>query len=499
MKYIISYDLGTGGIKASLYDQEGNSLSYAFCSCDTSYPSSGYHEQRPEDWWNIFIKSTKELISKSSVAVSDIECLAISGHSLGVVPIGYDGELLSEYVPIWSDGRATHQVEKFFKEIDRDRWYMTTGNGFPAQLYSIFKIMWYKDNLSDMYDKTCKFIGTKDYLNYKLTGILATDYSYASGSGVYNLNFWDYEQQYIEASGVCKDKLPNIYASTHILGNVLESVCMETGLSNNVKVVCGGVDNACMALGAASIDEGDAYTSLGTSAWIAVASSKPVLDTDKKPYVFTHCVPNMFVSATAIFAAGNSFKWIKENVYSDLSYDELTALAANSPIGSKKLIFNPSLAGGSSLDKSPNIRGGFIGLDLGHRKEDLIRSVLEGICLNLRIAQDVLSQYVKLSDEMLIVGGGGKSKFWRSLFADIYGKNIVETNVGQDAGSLGAAALAAVGVGLWNDFSKLKKIHTVIAVQKPVEENVVRYEEILKVFKTISELQSDIGEMLFKI
>ena len=501
MRYIIAYDLGTGGAKASLYDEEGNSLYDCFIPYCTYYPNSGYHEQKPTEWWDAIVKSTGLLLKESLIDKNNIECLAVSGHSLGTVPLSENGDLLVETVPIWSDSRAKEQAERFFKTIDEDEWYRTTGNGFPAPLYAVFKQMWYMDNMPDVYKKTYKFIGTKDYINYKCTGKMCTDYSYASGSGVYDLVKWEYKQEYIKASKIEAEKLPKILASTDIIGTLTEDAADELGLHTGVKVACGGVDNACMALGAGCIREGMAYTSLGSSAWIAVSSYKPIVDTNKKPYVFTHCVPGMFASATAIFSAGNSFRWLRDNVCRDLlnekePYDAMTALAAKSPVGSNRLIFNPSLAGGSSLDKSPNVKGGFIGLELKHTQEDLIRATLEGICLNLRLAMDVLAGYTELSEDMLIVGGGGKSQFWRSLFADIYNKNIIETNVGQDAGSLGAAAVAAVGAGIWKDFDILGEIHVQKGKIEPNTDNNTKYEKILMLFEKIAQVQSDIGDMI---
>jgi len=109
---------------------------------------------------------------------------------------------------------------------------------------------------------------------------------------------------------------------------------------------------------------------------------------------------------------------------------------------------------------------------------------------------DVLANYTELSDDMLIVGGGGKSQFWRSLFADIYNKNIIETKVGQDAGSLGAAAVAAVGAGIWKNFDILDEAQSKKKEITPNKDNNIKYERILKLFKGIADIQSDIGEMI---
>lgn len=498
---ILAFDLGTGGVKASIYSEAGVSIAESFISYETSYTRIGFHEQKPLDWWSAVVAATHELINSSLFDKKSILIIAVSGHSLGVVPIGKGGDLLTDRIPIWSDFRAMDQAVRFFGKIPVDEWYLTTGNGFPPHLYSIFKLMWFKDHLPVLYERTVKFIGTKDYINYRLTGNLCTDYSYASGSGVFDLKAWGYKDIYIENSGISMAKLPEILSSTSIIGKLLPEAARDLGLSNDVQVACGGVDNSCMALGAGCVDNGSAYTSVGSSAWIAVSGNEPILDIKKKPYVFAHCVPGMYVSSTAIFAAGSSFRWLRDTVCRDLldeqdPYSAMTRLGERSTIGANKLIFNPSLAGGSSLDKSPNIKGGFIGLQLGHTQDDLIRAVMEGVCLNLKIALDVMETYTSLSSDMLLVGGGGKSKFWRSLFADIYNKNILETNVGQDAGSLGAAAIGAVACGIWKDFNMVPNIHKLQSRIEPTNQNIEKYKVIFGLFKQIAEIQSDVGEMI---
>ena len=211
------------------------------------------------------------------------ECLAISGHSLGAVPVDREGRLLRNTIPIWSDARAQEQARRFFEKVDENEWYLTTGNGFPSALYTVFKIMWYMDNEPDIYRDAFKIIGTKDYINLRLTGVIKTDHSYASGSGVYDLKRNAYHEGYITASGISADKLPDIIPSTAVLGTLTPRAAEETGLGTNVKVVCGGVDNSCMALGAKNVEEGRVYTSLGSSAWIAVSSTEPVLDPKRSP------------------------------------------------------------------------------------------------------------------------------------------------------------------------------------------------------------------------
>lgn len=505
-KKIISFDLGTGGNKASLYDVEGNCLATAFVPYGTNYPQVGWHEQHPVDWWNAVVESTRKLLQSNKVEKDTIVALAISGHSLGAVPVDKDGNLLRDATPIWSDIRAQQEVEEFLKKVDPDDWYLTTGNGFPAACYTIFKVMWYRKNEPEMWKKVFKILGTKDYINYKLTGKFMTDYSYASGTGIYNLKGWKYEANFITASGIPAEIWPEIVPSTHILGEILPDVAKALGLGVGVKVVCGGVDNSCMALGAKNIRDGRVYTSLGSSAWIAVSSEQPVLDKKLKPFVFAHVVPKMFTSAVSIFSAGSSFAWVKDNLCSDLIEEaEKTGLdvytlmnreAAKAPLGSNKLLFNPSLAGGTSQDGSVHIRGAYIGLDLKHGKPELIRAAMEGVAMNLRLRLDLLRKYTHLEDEILFVGGGAKSRFYLGIFADVFNTRILKTNIDQDAGALGAAAIAAVGSGLWLDFSRIDQIHKVVELVEPNQENNRQYEKLLPVFDLATEYLAKVSEAL---
>jgi xylulokinase len=504
MDKIIAWDLGTGGNKASLYDRDGNCLASTFVSYDTTYPNSGWHEQRPEDWWRAVAESTRQVLARTGIDPRQIGCCGISGHSLGAVPVDREGRLLRAQTPIWSDGRAVAQTKEYFRRCDELEWYRTTGSGFSPQLYAVFKIMWYRDNEPGMFSKIHKIIGTKDYVNFRLTGRICTDPSYASGSGVWDLLGWRYSDKLIQASGLPAHIFPEVVPSTQVIGQITPEAASALGLHTGVKVVAGGVDNSCMALGAKAFKEGRVYNNLGSSSWIAVSSAKPLIHDVSRPYVFTHVVPGMFASALCIAAGGSSFRWVRDHLAPDLvarahresldAYDLIVEEAARSPVGAKGLLFNPSLGGGMPMDKSANIRGGFLGLDLGHTRADLFRAAMEGITLGLRLCLDELRHLTRLSDEMLIVGGGSKSALWRQIYADGYGMRVIKSNVDQQAAALGAAAVAAVGTGLWKDFDRIDAIHKTEEVVEPIPENASAYDRLIGIFKKAADRQSDLGD-----
>lgn len=503
---IIAWDLGTGGNKASLYDEKGNCLASDFHSYDTYYPNHGWHEQKPEDWWNAIVQSTKKLLQRTGVDKKEIIACGISGHSLGAVPIGKNGELLREKTPIWSDGRAEKQASEFFEKYDEEKWYNLTGNGFTAAFYTAFKILWYRENEPEMYNAIYKVIGTKDYVNFRLTGKIYTDPSYASGCGVWDLNKWEYSSELIEAMGLPADIFPEIVKSTDVIGLILPEVAEELGLSDNVSVVCGGVDNSCMALGAKAFKNGRMYNSLGSSSWIAVSSDKPLLDSAVRPYVFAHVVPGQFASALCLTAGGTAFRWYRDQLGREFTkeaeaagkdpYDLMTQEAENSPLGANRLIFNPSLGGGMPMNKSYNLRGGYVGLDLIHTRSDIIRATMEGISLGLRSCLEALAELTELDNEMLIVGGGSRSDLWQQIYADIYKMKIVKTNIDQQAAALGAATCAAIGVGIWDDFEIIDSLHVLEKTVEPIKAHSDFYDKLMKVYNEVTDYFCDIGDLL---
>ncbi len=506
MTTILAYDLGTGGCKASLYDASGKSLASVFHAYDTYYPHASWHEQRPQDWWNAVVSSTRALLDSSRAEAESIRCFALSGQSLAVVPLDRAGNLLREYVPIWSDTRPAEQAQRFFEGVNPDEWYLTTGNGFSRETYSVFKIMWFREHEPEMFARTARIVGSKDYINFRLTGQLFTDHSYASGSGVYNLKERLYDERFLAASGLPGDLFPPILESTASLGQLSAAAAQELGLPRSVEVFCGGVDNSCMALGAGNFREGAIYLSLGSSAWLAVSSAKPVVDLGVKPFVFAHVIPHMTTSATSIFAAGSSLRWLRDNVFASYSerarqeqrdaYDLMVEAAMRSPIGANRLFFNPSLAGGSAAYPNPHIRGAFLGLELRHTQDDLIRAVLEGIAFDLCIMYRKLAKLVELEDLILMVGGGSKSQAWRQIFANVFNKPFARANVGQDAASLGAAAVAAVGSGLWPDFNAVKDVITHQEINMPDAQAVTAYERLLAVYEQTWAHLSSIAELM---
>lgn len=322
---------------------------------------------------------------------------------------------------------------------------------------------------------------------------------------MYDLAAGTYHPELLRRSEIEPSFFPEIVPSDQIVGELTSETAELLGLPASVAVVAGGVDNSCMALGAGSIREGDIYNSLGSSSWIAVTSSRPVLDLQIRPYVFAHVVPGMFTSATSIFSAGTSLDWIRDQLCQSLAigqsddaarYQKMFDLAASSPPGAHNLLFVPTLAGGTHFEGGPGVRGAFVGLDLSHTLADIIRAGLEGIAFGLRVALDELRRLTSVSDEMLVLGGGAKSALWRQIFADVYHCTVMKSKIDQETAALGAATLAAVGSGIWTDYSKAAELHQIEDRCLPNPKNVSVYQRLLPVYKQAAQHQRILSELL---
>jgi len=491
---VLAYDFGTGGIKASVYQPDGECLVSHFSTYETLYPRPGWHEQNVDDWWKATVGSTQALLNDWDGSADSISAVGISGHSLGLTALSKEGDLLRPNAIIWSDSRPESQPEQFFSSVSEEAWYMTTGNGFPASLYTVFKIMWLRDNEPEVFNKLGMVLGSKDYINFRMTGVKKTDYSYASGCGVWHLHACQYSDKLIGAADLSRSIFPEATASSDVIGTLSHQAAEELGLSTDVKVVSGGVDNSCMALGARAFRDGDVYNAMGSSSWIAVTDSKPLLNAKSRPYVFAHIVPEKFTSALGVFSTGSSFRWIKEQLCADLGFESMLDLAEKSPVGANGVMFLPSLAGGSSLDPSQNVRGGFVQLDLGSTQSDMMRAAVEGIAMAQAVALRELEKLSPLSKEMLAVGGGARSDFWMQIYADMYGKRMLRSQVGQQAAALGAAAAAFVGLGEWKDYSPIEDIHRIQDTTEPIPENSKKYEQRMAVFNKLNGYLSVMGD-----
>jgi len=496
-QYVLAHDLGTTGDKACLYEAGGKLLASSYLGYETYYPQFNWVEQKPAEWWKAVCDSTQKLLKENKISPDEIACVSFSGQMLGCVPIDKEGRLLRESVIIWLDGRSHEEAKYIRQKMDEKKLYHITGASLRGESYSRAKIMWLKKNEPEIFKKVYKFLNCKDYIIYRFTGKILTDFSDASQTGLLDINEKNWSEEVLEITGIPGEMMPEIHSSIDIAGEVTPLAAEQTGLRAGTPVVVGGGDVCTTAAGAGAIKEGRVYNYLGSSSWIAAASNKPLFEDKIRPYIIVHVIPGMFTSQVAIFSACISYEWVKDNLCQvedeqakklgrDV-YDIMEELASEVNPGSDNLFFFPSMAGTGNPDFNVNIRGGFIGLGLNHKKGHLIRAAIEGVLFNLRLILELFEKAGIDIKEMRAVGGGAKSGLWRQLMADIFGKRILQPSILQEVGSLGAAVAGGVGVGIFKDFSVMDRFIEIVDVHEPRPAVRGKYDELFPVFKDLYE------------
>jgi len=490
IKYLLAHDLGTSGNKATLFDTDGNLIKSAVYVYGTNYFNGTWAEQDANDWWKAVCVSTKALIEESGVSPADIEAVSFSGQMMGCLCVDKQGIPLRNAI-IWADQRAQKQAARIAEHISLRDFYRITGHRNAAS-YGLQKLMWVKDNEPDIYEATYKTLNAKDYIVFKLTGGFFTEYTDATSLTCLNINKLAWSEEIISYSGVDPDKLPALKPSTFVAGTVTPKASEETGLSAGTKVVLGGGDGICANVGAGSIAPGKTFSYIGSSAWIATTSEKPVFDDEMRTITWAHIVPGLYTPNGTMQSAGGAYSWLKNTVCTSEAaraeregtdvYGIINGEIERSPIGSNGIIFLPYLLGERAPRWNADAKACFVGMKMENKREDILRSVLEGVTMNLSIILDVLRKHVDIQ-EMLVIGGGAKGNVWRQMMADCYNARILSPKLLDEATSMGAAVTGGVGAGVFKDFSVIEKFIEIRHENNPVPEHVKQYGELKPYFE----------------
>lgn len=492
--YILAHDMGTGGNKVVLYNNEGKLLGKSFHPYKTFYPQSRWAEQRPLDWWQAIVDGTQKVLGEAQIDKSKIAAISFSGHGMGNVPVDAKGNLLRDTSMVWFDSRSAGQAEKVIDKIGLDKWYKITGCAFDPAFFTGFKLMWVKENEPQLFNKTHVFLATKDYIVMRLTGKFCTDYSDMSFTGLFDINTREFSSDLLELAGIPREKFPSVYPSTHVAGDLLPGPAQELDLPPGIPVVLGGEDVPCTAAGAGVVSGGRIYAYIGTSGWVSVASPQPLISEGVRIPNIIHVVPGMYTPQMGVYSAGSTYQWVQDNIChqevaasKSLDIDPFSLMeleAATSPVGANNLLFLSTFAGGGTIhENNPDLKGGYVGIGPTHTRADLVRAAMEGVSLDLGLLVHEFKRLGIEAPEVRLVGGGGKSRLWRQILADVFDSRVIMTNIGQEAAALGAAMIGGVGVGLWKDFTVVDELTRMVSVSEPRPEKVAIYAQMLPIFK----------------
>jgi xylulokinase len=302
--------------------------------------------------------------------------------------------------------------------------------------------------------------------------------------------------------------LPDTRESTFVLGTVTTKASKDTGLLEGTPVVVGGGDGVCAGVGVGCIKPGIAYNYVGSSSWIALAVEKPIYDEQMRTMNWAHAVPGYLQPSGTMQTAGSSYNWLKNEIcrieaeegekLGISPYEIINQKIEKAPPGANGIIFLPYLLGERTPRWNPNAKGAFIGLNLSHKREDLLRAVLEGITYNLEIILSIFRNHTAV-EQMIVVGGGARGAVWRQMMADIYNLKIMKPNYLEEATSMGAAIIGGVGAGLFENFDVVNKFIKIESIQEPDKANQRQYEKMMPIFDSCYTALVDVYENLAKL
>ncbi len=446
-KYLLGIDIGTSSCKIALFDYLGNIIKEVSKTYTTTYLPGGKVYQNASDWYDSVCKATESLFCDGDIKADEIAGIGIDGMSWSVVAVDINGNPLFP-VSIWLDSSSSDIVSNWQKTLDQRSIFSNSGNPLSAN-YSTAKIYQFKLEHPELYHKTHYFLQSNSFLVYKLTDIFSQDYSQS-----YALHFFDikkrcFNTQLCKQFGLDIEKFPKLYESFAVVGEVSLHAAKETGLFPGTPVVAGGLDAACATLGVGVIYENQTQEQGGQAEGMSICTDQCI--THPQLICSCHVIPNKWLLQGGTVGGGNALRWFKESVIQNKEeYVELDNRASNIAPGCDGMVFLPYLQGERSPIWDNSAKGLFFGIDYQSTKAHFIRSIMEGVAFSLRHNIETAKESGIEVSQLHAMGGSSKSTVWMQIKADITGIPIIISDC-QNATALGAALLAGIGVGIYQN------------------------------------------------
>lgn len=501
MKYLIGIDLGTSATKTILADGSGRILASTTYTYPMYEPDNGWAEQEPEDWKKAAFSTIKEVIKKAGIDGMEVAGIGLSGQMHGLVMLDEKGELLRRSI-IWCDQRAVRETEKMLEILPVEKWLEITGNP-PIAGWTAAKILWVKEHEPEFYEKCRHILLPKDYVRWALTGIYSADVSDASGMQLMDLRNRVWSEEILELLEIKRELLGELHESQEVVGYILPQVASELGISPKTVVVAGASDNAAAALGTGIVKEGQALTSIGTSAIVYTHLDEYKEVPEGGLHLCCCAVPGCWHTMGGPQSAGLSMEWMKEKFCQDLVqraksegkdfFGMINEFIKDIPPGSHRLVYLPFLMG----ERTPHIRawyrGSFIGLNVIHDQAHMFRAIMEGVGYCLADCNEILKSMGVSVSSMRLCGGGSRSPVWREILACLYGCSV-RTLKQEEGPAFGAVILAGVGAGLFPNVQEAcERLISEDTVTEPDKEKMGIYQQYHKVYdKFYEDLKEDL-------
>jgi xylulokinase len=442
--HAVGFDLGTSGLKAVLVDESGRVLRSARQSYPLHTPVAGWVEQDPDIWWKALLATSRTLLD----GISAPGAVGLTGQMHSAVILGPDNAPIGPAI-LWNDQRTVGECAQLRERLGGA---LATWTGNPVRTaFTASKILWLRRYRPEMYDRLVAILLPKDFLRLRLTGVLATDVTDASATGVFAVPRRRWSDEALEALEIRRAWLPEVYESATLVSRVDRRDGRPSGLRGGTPVAAGAGDQAAAALGSGAAEPGTLSIALGTSATVQLSSALPSSDPSGVFQTFCHALPGTWQLLAAVLSGGGSLDWYHHLDTSEqdapvavdqcAAIDRLCSAAAAVPPGAEGLIFLPYLTGEAAPHVDPEARGAWFGLTRRHDRRHLARAVIEGVAFAVRGVIEAAEALTGTAREIRVSGGASHSQIWLRTLANVLGRRIIGAGTG-DASARGAALLA---------------------------------------------------------
>ncbi len=507
-KYVLAVDHGTSGCKVAIVTVHGKVIDFESEPTPIYFLPGGGAEQDPEEWWQAFIHSSVRLLRRHRDKAGRIEAVCVSSTFSSTVAVDRHGNHLMNSLT-WMDSRGARLVREVaggFPSIQGYglgkvlRWIRTTGGGPSLSgKDDIAHVLLTKHEYPRVYEKTYKFLGSKDYFNLRLTGEFAATHDSIMLFWVTDIRDIDnvrYAMPLIRMLNIDRDKLPELVRSIDTIGTLRPAVAKQLGLGTNVRVIGGSPDHQAALVGSGAVNDFDGHLYIGTSSWVECIV--PFKKTDMMHSIASlptaipgkyQCINEQDIAGGALTFLLNNIIFHKSHFYQARApknkYARLDDTVKKIPPGSNKLIFAPWLNGERTPIDSTTLRGVLYNISMTTNSDHILRSVLEGVAYNTRWSLQYVEKFIgRRMDRINIIGGGAQSDVWCQIFADVLRRNIRRVADPIQANARGAAFIASAGLNhvAFDDIPGLMEYDGEFS---PDSANVPVYEELFSEFRNI--------------
>ena len=480
--YIAAYDFGTSGVKAVIYRENGHICGIDEQAYGISYPQPGYVEQDPQEYWDAVCRATGNAMAQSGVAPREVRGVVFSVQAVNLIPVSADGEILYPAVS-WLDGRAERQAEEINRHLGAP---LVRAQDFQSRL------MWFREELPDLYDRAKVFLDCNTFLQYKATGILTLPEDHP-GRLSHHPALQAYFDATMEAAGVT-GKLAVGVEATKVYGPLSAQGAAELGLIEGTPVFGGCIDVPESAAGAGCLQEGDDNVYLGTSGWLSVLVREPVEAAPGSYYVGS-IHPDLLIYGGCINSCCMAVNWCRDLMYSnevrqlgagvwDVINEEMAAV----PPGCDGLLAAPWLFGEQFPVSNPNLRGTFVGAAQRHTRAHFIAAIVESICMSIRWqVEHYQKDHGRPVTKVTVNGGGSLSDPWMQRMADILQLPVQVPEQTRHSGAVGAALAAAIGLGICT-FDNASQLITMERTYQPRWKLASLYDQQFRRFQALYQI-----------